>query len=354
MAQATVTILKDADFRKQIKTAPARGYLFFGEEDYLKDFTLREARSTLLPDESLACFNEVTLDSLTYSAEALRGALMPLPMMADCKLVVVRGLDFNSFKPHELDALCEVLAELPEYDYNTLIFSVASGAIDQGFLPKKPSKLLCRLGEYLTPVQFEQCTPAKLGGWCARHFEHNGAAASPALIAALIESCGRDMLTLASEIDKLSYYVLSRGRKEVTREDITAVACTTVEYDTFAFSGALMERNAPRALAILSDLKARRVEPLIILGEIVTAASNMLMTLRLAQNGATNAEIAKDLKQATGKPVHEYTVSLYRQHALRAGESTVRRMVDACLAADRSLKLSPRGYEAIEMLICSI
>ena len=354
MAQSTATILKDAEFRKQIKTAPAPGYLFFGEEDYLKDFTLREARGVLIPDESLACFNEVTLDSLSYSAEALRAALMPLPMMADRKLVIVRGLDFNSLKPHELDALCEVLDELSEYDYNTLIFSVASGAIDEGFLPKRPSKLLLRLGQYLTPVHFEQCTPAKLSGWCARHLEHNGATASPVVIAALIESCGRDMLTLSAEIDKLSYYVLANGRREVTREDIGAVACTTVEYDTFAFSGALMERNAPRALDILADLKARRVEPIIILSEIVTAASGMLMTLRLAQSGATNAEIAKALKQATGKPVHEYTVSLYRQHALRAGEAAVRRMVDACLAADRLLKQSPRGYEALEMLICSI
>ena len=354
MAQPSPIILKDADFRKQIKTAPAAGYLLFGEEDYLKDFMLREARGVLIPDESFACFNEVTLDSLTYSAEALRGALMPLPMMAERKLVVVRGLDFNAIKPHELDALCEVLAELPEYDYNTLIFSVASGAIDEGFLPKKPSKLLCRLSEYLTLVQFEQCTPAKLGGWCARHFAHNGAQAPPAVISALIEACGRDMLTLAAEIDKLSFYVLAHGRTDVTQKDIDAVSCRTVEYDTFAFSGALMERNAPRALEILSDLKARRVEPLIILGEIVTATSNMLMTLQLAASGATNAEIAKALKQATGKPVHEYAVSLYRQHAQRAGESAVRRMMEACLVADRELKLSPRGYEAIELLLCSI
>ena len=30
-----MTILKEADFRRQIKN-PAPGYLFFGEEDYLK------------------------------------------------------------------------------------------------------------------------------------------------------------------------------------------------------------------------------------------------------------------------------------------------------------------------------
>ena len=350
---ALPVILKDADFRKQIKTAPAAGYLLFGEEDYLKNYALGEARRELGGDPSLCCFNEILLDALDFTPEALRGALMPLPMMADRKLVLLRGMDFNGMRPGVLDALCEVLEELPEYDYNTLLIPVAAGAIDEGF-PKKPSKILCRLGKYLTLVQFERCTPAKLSGWCIRHFQHNGVEASPALAAALIEVCGRDMLTLSSEIDKISYYVLSHGRRQAGREDISAVACATVEYDTFAFSNALMERNAPRALAILSDLKFRRVEPLIILGELVTTATNMLMTLELARDGAINAEIAKRLSKATAKNVHEYTVSLYRQSAVQAGEAAVRRMIDACRAADRELKLFARGYEPLETLICSL
>lgn len=346
-------ILKDADFRKQIKGAPDAGYLLFGEEDYLKSFAVNEARRELGGDETFACFNEIVIDALDFTPEGLRGALMPLPMMAERKVILLRHLDFNSMKPSEVEGLCEVLSELPEFDYNTLIISVASGAIDEGFLPKKPSKLLCRLGEYLTLVQFEQCPPQKLVGWCIRHFQHNGVDATPELVVALIDSCGRDMLTLSSEIDKISYYALSHGKTQVTREDIAAVACTTVEYDTFAFSNAVMERNAARALDILADLKFRRVEPLIIFGEVIASVTNMLMTLRLARDGATNAEIAKQLSRATAKNVHEYTVSIYRRCATAAGEALVRRMLDACLAADRELKLSPKGYDALESLICS-
>lgn len=347
-------ILKDADFRKQIKSAPALGYLLFGEEDYLKDYAVKEAVRELGGDPNFACFNQIVLDALDVTPEALRGALMPLPMMSERKVVLLRGLDFTAMKAHVLEGLCEVLAELPEYDYNTLLIPVPSGAIDEGFLPKRPSKLLCRLGELLTLVQFERCTPAKLSGWCIRHFQHNGAQATPEIAAAVIDVCGRDMLTLASEIDKISYYALSHGKTQISREDISAVACPCAEYDTFAFSNALMERNTARALDILSDLRFRRVEPLFVFSEIVQTVTSMYMTLQLAQSGATNAEIAKKLSRATEKNVHEYKVSLYRQHAQSAGEPTLRRMMAACRTADRALKLSPKGYEAIEALICSL
>ena len=36
----------------------------------------------------------------------------------------------------------------------------------------------------------------------------------------MINYCGASMFTLASETDKLAYYVLQNGRREVTAEDV--------------------------------------------------------------------------------------------------------------------------------------
>ena len=347
---AALTILKDADFRKQIKTSPALGYLFFGEEDYLKELAVRHARQTLGSDASFACFNEIIIDALDYAPDVLRNALLPLPLMAARKVVLLRGMDINSLRPSELDALCETLTDLQEYDYNTLLLPVASGALDEGFLPKRPSPALQRLCEVLTPVQYERCTPAKLCGWCIRHFEHNGVRATSEDAAALIESCGRNMLTLASEIDKISYYILSHGRNTLTREDMAHVACTTSEYDTFAFTNALMEYDMPRALDVLADLKFRRVDPLFILGEVIRVGCDMLAVLHLVRQGKTNAEIGAAFRPT----MHEYKVSLYRKSALAATEEGIRRIIAACQTADRALKLSPQGYAALDTLICSL
>lgn len=347
---AGLSIIGDAELKKQLASAPARGYLLFGEEDYLKDISLRQAREQLVGDPTFACFNELLIDALDYTPEVLRDALMPLPMMAERKVVLLRGMDFTAMKSNELDALCDVLSELADYDYNTLLIPVASGAIDEGNLAKnRPSTMLKKLGEYLTLVHFERCTPAKLCGWCIRHFEHNGVSASNTLCNQLIEQCGRNMLTLASEIDKISFYVLSHGRCEVTADDVSTAACSSVEFDTYAFTNALTERTPAVALAVLADMKFRRVDPIFALSEVVRTSCDMLTVLLLASEGKTNAEISR----AMGG-LHEFVIGRYRRSATAAGEAALRRMVDACAAADRALKLSPQGYSALEQLICSL
>ena len=344
-----MTIIKDTDFHKQIKQAPAVGYLLFGEEDYLKDFAVRQAREVLGEDPAFACFNELIIDALDYDPERLRGALMPLPMMAPRKVIVLRGMDFNTMRQGELDALCDVLSELKEYDYNTLLIPVASGAIDEGRLPRSPSAKLSRLGEFLTLVQFERCTPQKLVGWCVRHFSHHAVTATPELCNALIDRCGRAMLTLAGEIDKLCFYVLSHGRDTVTREDVEAVTVACPEFDAFALTNALMTRDAARALDVLADLQFRRVDPLLVSGEIIKTVCSMLTILVLTREGQTVAEISRRLK------MHEYRTTLYSKHAALLGESGLRHMLACCTQADDAMKsLSGKEYAVLEQLVCSL
>ena len=148
-------LLKDSDFKKELKGTPRRGYLFFGEEDYLKSFALKSAEEAISPDPTFSFFNVMKLDALDFSPAKLLDALMPMPMMADRKLVTITGLNFTTMRPNELDELCDALTALEEYDYNLLIVSAASDCFDPGYLPKRPSAVLSKLSEHLTPVQFE-------------------------------------------------------------------------------------------------------------------------------------------------------------------------------------------------------
>ena len=349
MAKASTPfiLLKDADFRKEIKSAPAAGYLLFGEEDYLKNIGVDFARQTLCPDEGMRTFNEIILDALDFTPERLLEALGTLPMFADRKVVVLRGLNFTAMRQSDIDALCAVLEQLPSYDYNTLLIPVPADAINEGYLPKKPSALLSKLSQSLRLVQYERCTPAKLAGWVARHFEHNGVAASPELCQEVIEVCGRGMHILAGEIDKISYYARAHGRTVLTAQDISAAACVNVEFDAFAFANALSERNHALALSILSDMKFRRVEPTVILGEVISVSCAMLAIRRMASEGRTSVEMSKALG------MHEFRVGIYAKSAARRTVEELQSMVAACAEADSALKLSPQsGYLILERLIC--
>lgn len=341
-----MNIIKESDFRRQIKSSPAKAYLLFGEEDYLKSHALTAAKDAISPDSTLSMFNEFKLDALSYSAGALLDAVMPAPMMADRKLITITGLDLNSMKQSEADSLCEALSALDEYDYNTVIISVASDRFDYGILPKRPSKLLTKLSEFLTPVYFEKVTPARLISWVGKHYAHNGVNASPDICALTIERCGRDMFNLSSETDKISFFVLSQGRAEVTQKDVINAAVPSAEFDTFAFSNALTAGNRETALAVLADMKFRRVDPIIIMSEIISNICDSLSIKLLAADGMTSREISETLR------MHEYKVSLFLSS--KRGIDRLKVMLERCRASDLEIKSFSDGYSVLEKLICTI
>ena len=345
-----LTILKEADFRKALKTAPTGGYLFFGEEDYMKSAAIRMAReSVTAADPAMAAFNDIRLDGLDFTPAALLDALTVPPMGAERKIITVTGLNLSALRAADMDKLCEALSEIPDYPYNLVILSAAADTFDPGNLPKKPSELLTTLAEYLTPVWFERNTPAKLAGWVQKHYLHGGVQAEPRLCQFTIEYCGRNMFTLANEVDKVACYIRAHGRDTLTEADIRAAAIPAMEYDAFAFTNAIMERRRADALDILADLRLRRVEPLYILSEVSRVVCDLLTVRTMADGGQTALEIGSALK------MHEYRVGLYLKQSRKTDLPLLRRAVTACQSADRALKSSGGdGYGMIERLICSL
>ena len=339
-------ILKESDFRKECKSAPRTGYLLFGEEDYLKSFAVQTAKEFCSPDPTFSFFNEMTLDALDFTPSKLLEALMPMPMMSERKLVVVKGLNFVTMRPNELDALCEVLEALGDYDYNLLLIHVASDCLDAGFLPKRPSSTLTKLAQYLTPVQFERCTTSKLAAWTQKHFLHNGIQAPAAFCNRMIEYCGHSMYILASEIDKLSFYLLSHGLTEPDEDTLVLVCTPANEYDTFAFTNSIMEGRTEAALGILADYRFRRIDPLFVLGDVTKIICEMIAVRAMTSDGASVADIAAALK------LHEFKVGLYQKSLRHSSDARLRRMLSACTDADSSIKNSSKGYAPLERLIC--
>ena len=341
-------LIKDTDFRKELNGNPRSGYLFFGDEDYLKSFAVKQARELICPDPTFAFFNEIRLDAMDFDAQKLIDALMPLPMMADKKLVILSGLNFNSMKQSEVDDLCDALSTLQDYDYNMLIVSVAAEHLNVGRLPKAPSALLKRLSEYLTPVQFDRCSTAKLAAWVQKHFAHNGIEASPALCSLFPEYCGHSMYILANEIDKLSFYLRYHGKTVADEESMRHVCTPINEYDTYAFTNAIMAGRSEEALAILADYRFRRADPIRILAEMAGTICDMAVIRAMTAEGAPINEICAAFKPAW----HEYRVGLYQKSLRQISEKRLRNAMEFCQEADRALKLSPQGYTALEQLIC--
>ena len=343
-----MNIIKEDAFRKQIKKGLSGGYFFFGEEDYMKAHALKTAREAICPDPTFALFNDVRLDALDYTPDALIDALMPPPMMADSKIVSITGLSVSSMRSNEIDDLCDALLSLREYDYNVFILSIPAGQIDEG-TPKKPSSVFLKLSEHLTPVSFESVSGARLVSWVGKHFEHNGVHADAETCTFLIEYSGRSMFTLSSETEKLSHYVLQNGRDTVTKDDVRNVSVSVVEADTFALANAILEGNSEKALEVLSVMKFRRADPVVVLADVSRTICDLMAVKAMLSEGVPQFEIGRILFRSS-----DYRTKIHVAGALRTSMERLRRAVDLCSEADLLLKLSPQGYMAIEKLICSL
>ena len=316
-------ILTEAEFNTQL-SAPAAGYLLFGDEDYTKLHAARRLRDAVCPDPSLATFNNVYFSALDFSPSRLVDALEPPPLLSDRKIITVAGLDLSTLRPDEIDSLCEALSVIADYDYNTVCLSLPAGSIDEGRLPNAPSALLARLGELLIPVHFPRIAPARLAGWAGKHFEHNGIAPDAAICAQVVDYCGTSMFTLANEIDKLSFYALSHGRNAVLPQDIEAVCIADTEYDSFAFANALTAGDRRRALDILGVMKLRRIESTIIMGEVSRVFCDMLTVRSFMDEGLGPADIAQHTR------VKEYPARRYVAALQKVPTEALRHILDMC------------------------
>lgn len=344
-------MITDAAFRKRLEKDVTGGYLFFGDEDYLKAHALKVARAAACPDQSMAVFNDINVDCTATDSfiDRLWGAISAAPMMADTKLVTMTGLNVNDLKASDLDSLCAAIASIEEFDFNLLIISVPAGMLDEGYLPKRPSPALSKLSEHLTPVRFPKVEAAKLSSWIVRHLEHNGVRAESGVPAAMIERCGSDMFTLSGEADKLAFYALSQGRDTVTLADVPHVTCPNDEFDSFALSTAVADGNAARALDVLALMKARKIEPVIVMSELSKTLGDMLAVKMLLGARKSPSEIASALKFKS-----EYQVKMIINRVRDVSVNYLRSAVDACSEADAALKLSPTGYLEIEKLVCGL
>lgn len=345
---AVLEIIKEEAFRKQLKKGLSGGYLFFGDEDYMKAYSVRAAKDAVCTDPTFALFNDMKIDAMDYSAGALLDALMPLPMMSDQKIVTVNGLNIGALKPRELDELCDALAALSEYDYNVLIITVPAGQIEEGNLPKNPSSILRRLGEYVTPVRFDTVGGARLASWVAKHFEHNGVTASADVCSFLINYAGKSMYTLSNETEKLAYYVLWNGRNTVTREDVLNVSIAEITTDAFGLANAILDGRADEAINALGVMKFRRVDPVVLMGEVSKVISDLVSVKVLSEAGCPAVEIAAVLK------MNEYRAKIYAQGAANKSLARLKNTLRMCAEADLELKSASLGYVTIEKFICSL
>lgn len=340
-------VITSAELKDEIKFGLSGVYLFFGEEEYMKQYYLSEIRKKVLGDGDEALFNHKKISCAELDLEKITDALTTasLSFFSEGKtLCELHEISFASLKEAEWKALLDAFANASD-DVITVIYTV-SDEFDAGFIPKNPSKELKRLSEYVKPVHFPREGELKLAKWTAKHIGSEKLSFENGVCEQLVAQCGRDMFVLSNEIEKLCAYVKANGNTVATLNDVKKVCSRNLEINAFDFSNALLNQETDRALEIIADMKLKKEKPIYILSSVLKVVTDLYTVKVLLDCGYNDTEIAKQMK------LHEYKVGLYRKSSQKRSAARLKNLLRYCTETDMKLKMSSLDdYTEIDKLV---
>ena len=284
MARSQTDALDYKVLQRELKEkGPGPLYLFWGEEDYLRDTFVAELRAACL-EEGWEEFDAKRLDGRQLDLDMLSDALDALPFSGGRVFVELRDFDPGQCRADTAQRMMTLLSNIPEWC--TLVITLPAGQAPDGRLALvKHCKKIGRAVEFTTQPQ------DKLLPWIARRFSGRGKRIGRVEAERLIFLSGDLMNRLIPEIEKIAAY--SSG-EYITVKDIEAVAHRIPEADVFEMCDCLSRRDIEGAVLRMAELLSTKESPIAILA-VLGSQMRRLYAARLAQEQKLGAEFVKEV-----------------------------------------------------------
>ncbi len=339
MAYAKKTTKNEAyqKFKADLKEGTPLGnaYLFYGEETYLREYYLAQARKALVP-AGFEEFNYHALEGKDLTAQSLAEMAEAMPMMAERTLIVVTDWDIYKLNEDQREKLIALLNDLPEYCciifvYDTVVYK-----------QNKTLKKLCQaMDAHVAAVEFKAQDTSDLTAWITRRFKALGKQIDRQTAEYLIFLCGGLMTGLSQEIAKIGAY--AKG-EVITQRDIDAVADPVLSAEIFKMTDAVAQGDHNKAAAILGDLLKMQEEPIVILAALGSQLRR-LYTARMAIDSGKDKLWLMGLWEMKS----DYPAKLLLQSAKKVSAQWCADAVKLCQTVDQRMK-SQRGVDPAEEL----
>ena len=227
---------------RSLKKKPPRPdpvYVLHGDEEVLKDEAVRAIVEVAVG--SARDFNLDVRYAPDLTPESFDALVNTLPMMAERRAVVVRGIEQLGKRKTKLRD--EVVRYLAAPNPTTvLVLVVAAG--------EEPDGELVRAS---TAVALEPLSAERLPRWLQHYATTLGLTVASDAADLLLGAVGNDLSTLARELEKLSSLAVDGGRP-VTAADVTSLVGVRRGETVFDLVHAALERRAARAAQLVEPV----------------------------------------------------------------------------------------------------
>lgn len=300
-----------------------------------EDFLLSRHLNGLLEkivDPATRDFNFERVSAKELSGSELVDRFRTPPLMAAVRTVVVK--DFDLVKKHDQD---RVLTYLQNPSPQTNVILIA-GKLD------RRTEFYRKLSRLVAVIEFKAPYPNRVADFVWEQARQMDLRLEPAATGLIAEALGTDLRGIVSELEKLALYVWPK--KDVTRQDVSALVAAGVVENIFAITHVIGERHFGRALALFRRM-VDQGEPVIKIVALVVGHFRKLLLASAAGPG-------EDLAALLG--IHPFFVKEYRAQLKRftPGELAwvYRRLMDVSVGL-RSDGASPQTlFETFLMDVC--
>ncbi|RLB12456.1 MAG: DNA polymerase III subunit delta [Deltaproteobacteria bacterium] len=312
-------------------------YLFYGENEFYKNYVIEEIRKRFIPDEARE------LDFQIFYADEMANDLSPViefvssfPFMSDKKVAVLRDID--KIRSSALNTIIGYLNDPVEFA--CIIFTAQKPDFRVNFFKHiKDSK---------KAIQFKQFNEFETISWIKRKAKEMGIEMKHEACAYLYYIVGNNLYELNSEIQKLfSCY----GKDSILGlDEVKFVASPLKDYTIFDLIDTISSKRLADSLRILNTYLERegKEKVLSILGMLIRQFTLIQKTKAILQMGGDIKRVQKEvqpylfLAKKLIKQSHFWTEEDIDDVFLRLSE------------ADAYLKMGLSGSLVLEQLIISI
>jgi len=236
------------------------GYVLMGDEAFLYAMCRRGVLQALVPDD-LRDFSLHELDLAETSIfETLDLAQTP-SLMAPFQVLIVRNVKLLYGRGQKKDEFAVIEEYFRRPNPQALLLFVADHiALPQDLRKmdmqdkERAEKIRETLGDVCGVVELQRVSEEDAVAWVLREAAAKGVAFHEHAARELVDALGAEMMTIASELEKLVLYAGATGAKQVEVNDVETMVSAAKQRSLYELTDAISLKDSPRALALLHGL----------------------------------------------------------------------------------------------------
>lgn len=333
-----VQIIPSDTFAKDAERGVFGAFLFFGEEDFVKERALAKLRSQILTAEGFEPFNHFDISfsgasNMTREElfSSLYDAVDAMPMMQEQKFIEIHDIAIDKAPAADIDALVSACKKAGEDTVLVIFCRDSELQCDYRF---EQGANFVKIAAAATPVRFGLMTKARLTSYARRELVKEDVKISDGALDVLADMCACRMMALTGELSKIAAYAEISGKdKEITEETVRRICSVSAADEVpFALTDAMQKWTVGGMLAAIAQSKDMREEPIAVVSKMGRTYTDMLLIKSAMMSGLSSADISKKLR------MNAYRVDKYVQSLVRVPISVIENALEELYALDLKLK----------------